>query len=218
MDLQNREPSETVVTEDYQEPFVSENFVKSIVIGAMLGGVGFLLYRLLRSPVSHTIPPIIIRSDETTPEPIEIETQNILVENRALSEHLSAKLYRMSRFGLTKYVGVYREGTGTSDLVPYKKDTGLVVEMWLQHRQGNQWHDEPNGPHLIVNGTVADFHLACEQLSPDKPNPGNPNRPRKRSFNRNKNWRISKVRVDNNAPIALDNFKKMTIRFDNHYH
>jgi hypothetical protein len=219
MELQNREPHEAMFTEDHDEQFVSENFVRSVVIGAILGGVGFLLYRLItQRKFHHTIPPIIIRSVEEAPEPIEIETENILGETSALTEGagsstLSAKLYRMAGFGLTRYVVV---DTGSGSPTRYKKNTGLVVKMWLEHKQGNQWLQEPNGPHLVVNGTSVDFPLTCEQLSPDKPNPGNPFRPRKRSFNRNKNWRIWQVQVDSNAAI-LSTSRIMEIRFDNHY-
>ena len=225
MELQKREPNETIVSDDHDERFVSENFVKAAVIGALLGGVGFLLYRWLLHP---TIPPIIIRSDETTPEPIEIETETILNETEALSgqstsPHLTRKLYKMPRFGLTRYVVVICRNSNGDVTVrePYwNPNSGFVVQMWLQHKQGNNpWQNEPGSAHLVVEGTSNDFPLTCEQLSQTKNN-SSPHRPWKRSFiqHPNKKWRIWKVQVGGNTEIELGSNQSMEIRFDNHRH
>jgi hypothetical protein len=209
MNLQTR-------TEDYDEPFVSENFVKSVVIGAIVGGVSFLLYRKLsKKKRSHIIPPIIIKSLQETGEPIEIESRDPLSEHEALqsqSNLVDPKVYRLSNFGLTTFLRVYRQFTKPAVITPYENVSGLTVNMWLQYKDGGDWLDLDGGPHLVVDGTLPGAPLTCEKLSGDKPNPGNNERPRKRSFNKHKKWRIWRVEVDDD-PIELEDFKKMEIRF-----
>lgn len=214
---------ETQTSEADERSLTSSSLVKSVAVGAVVAAIGIVLYRWLFR--SHTIPPIIIKSIDDEHEPIEIESETALVETTSLhsqaeSSHLAARRYRMPGFGLTRYVEVYFRNTATGQWKRkwYKKNSGLIVNIWLQHKRGGQWHEEPNGPHLVVTGNMPDSPLTSEQLSRDKPNSGNPNRPRKRSYNKNKNWRIGKVQVGSDAPLPTDGYNDITIEFDNHFH
>ncbi len=93
-----------------------------------------------------------------------------------------------------------------------------MVRLWLQHKQGAQWQDQPDGPHLIIRGTAEEWPLTSEQLSSDKPNHGNNNRPRKRSFNKNKNWRIGKIQVGSNPELYTTGYDFVRIEFQDHFH
>ena len=222
MNLQTREQGRTAVSGHDEESLFSEKLVKSAVIGAIIGGLGFLIFKLWR-PRSHTVPPIIIKSVDDSTEPIEIETETPLSETPALHgpagiAPAQLKLYKMSGFGLTKYVKVWRRnGSGSWHLESYKNSAGLVVRLWLEHKQGGQWQDEPDGPHLLINGTADEWNLTSDQLSVDKPNHGNNHRPRKRSYNKNKNWRIGKVEVDSNVALSTTGYDQVRIEFGDHF-
>lgn len=223
MELETQEPEE--------RSSIFQKVVKAFVIGASVVGLGFLLRNRLGSLQSHTIPPIIIKSIDDGTEPIEVESRTTLQESTALTKdadtltteedaHVAQSLYTMPGFDKTKYVKVLRKNTTTGVSEPpaeYRNNAGLSVNLWLQHKQFGVWQDEPNGPHLVVAGTMADFPLTSDRLSGDKPT-GNPNRPRKRSYNRNKNWRIGKVQVANNTPLSTNGFNDVTIIFDDHFH
>jgi hypothetical protein len=166
--------------------------------------------------LGHTIPPIIIKSVEDAPEPIEVESVTTLVENPALHREMSSqlKLYTMPDFGKTRYVEVFREtATGDWESKHYENPYGLEVKMWLQHYTNGQWTFESSGPDLIVEGPSEGFSLTCERLSPDKKNPGDPRRRRKRSFNKNKKWRIGRVQVGNDT---IDAITYMVVEFQDH--
>ena len=209
MDLQTR-------TRDREEHFVSHNFIKSTLIGAILGGVGFLLYRKLRHTHTHVIPPIIIKSVEETGEPIEIESDHPLQVSEALagevrSSSASRKVYRCPEFGLAKHVRVYRRFPNPVHVTPFDNpDDGLVLKMWLEYKDGPDWRELEGGPHFEVDGTLPRAPLTCEELSADKPS-GNSERPRKRSFDRPGKWRISRVEADGEE-VERDGYKKMEIR------
>lgn len=223
MELETREPEE--------RSGIFQKVVKAFVIGASVVGLGFLLRNRLGSLQSHTIPPIVIKSIDDGTEPIEVESRTTLQESTALTKdadtlttdeeaHVAQSLYTMPGFDKTKYVKVLRKNTTTGASEPpkeYRNNAGLSVNMWLQHKQGGVWQDEPNGPHLVVAGTMADFPLTSDRLSADKPT-GNLNRPRKRSYNKNKNWRIGKVQVASNTPLSTNGFNDVTIIFDDHFH
>ena len=224
---------------------IFQKVVKALVIGASVVGLGFLLRNRFGSLQSHTIPPIIIKSIDDGAEPIEVESRTTLQESSSLTSdsasltyeadtltkeaetltnqaapHVAQSLYTLPGFDKTKYVKVLRKNTATGVSEPpkeYRNNAGLSVNMWLQHKQGGVWLDEPNGPHLVVAGTMADFPLTSDRLSVDTPT-GNLNRPRKRSYNKNKNWRIGKVQVANNTPLSTNGFNDVTIIFDEHFH
>jgi hypothetical protein len=223
MNLQTRERDRTAVSGHDQESLFSENLVKSAVIGAIIGGLAFLVFRLWR-PRNHTVPPIIIKSVDDSSEPIEIETERTLMETPALAGRPGVgaddlNLYQMSGFEKTEYVEVWwRKGSGSWHLQPYKNSAGSVVRLWLQNKDNGSWQDEPNGPHLVVNGVAEGWNLKADKLSNDKPNHGNNYRPRKRSFNKNKKWRIGKVQVDNHVQLSMTGFDQVVIEFDDHFH
>ncbi|HEX6125514.1 MAG TPA: hypothetical protein VFZ23_09110 [Pyrinomonadaceae bacterium] len=233
-----RETRELETQEPEERSSIFQKVAKALVIGASVVGLGFLLRNRLGSLQSHTIPPIIIKSFDDGTEPIEVESRTTLQEGSTLTNdsdtltneadtittdtnaHVEQFIYTMPGFGVTKYVKVSRKNTATGVSLPpeeYRSNGGLTVNLWLQHKQFGGWQDEPNGPHLVVTGTTADFPLTCERLSADKPT-GNSGRPRKRSYNKNKKWRIGKVQVANNTPLSTNGFNEVTITFDNHFH
>jgi hypothetical protein len=210
MELEMRETEES--------PSVSKKLIRAIIIGASVVGLGAWLFgRILH----HTIPPIIIRSVDDDPEPIEVESPTTLIESSSFTEPVAPaprRAYTKPNFGRTKYVKVLRKNTATGVSAPpeeYKNKNGLVVQLWLQHKQGGTWHDELPGPQIIVAGTANDFRLESDQLSMDK-STGNPIRQRKRSYNKNKHWRIGTIEVDGNS-LSTAGFDAVTIAFDNHF-
>ena len=205
--------------ESEEESSISRRLIKAIIVGASLVGLGAWLFG--KQILHHTIPPIIIKSVDDDPDPIEVESPTALVENKLQVEAaapVAQNVYTMSTFGKTKYVKVLRKNRGTGVSAPpkeYKNNAGVVVQLWLQHKQGGVWQDELPGPQLVVTGTGPDFHLTCDQLSRDKPN-GNPVRLLKRSYNKNKHWRIGTIRVDGDT-LSTAGYDDVKIEFGNHF-
>jgi|SRR5215204_3313247 len=221
MNLQTREGDKIDVSERNEKSVISEKLVKPAIVGAVIAGLGYLFYKSWR-PLTHTIPPIIIKSVDE--DEIEIETKTTLVESAALQEEMSAaplvrKVYTMPKFGQTKCVKIERRDaeTGEWETEEYEDTAGngFEVQLWLQYLENGQWIDETFGPHLQVMGTMPGFGLTCQQLSHDKPN-WHIFRPRKRSFNKDKEWRIGKAKVGSNAELTADGYDRMNIEFKDH--
>jgi len=210
---------ELEIRETEEESGISKKLIKAIIVGASVLGLGaWLLGRILH----HTIPPIIIKSVDNDPEPVEVESPTTLVESKLLGDAVlpaARNVYTKRSFGKTKYVKVLLENTVTQVSEPpkeYRNKAGIVVQVWLQHNNGGMWEDDPASPQMVVTGTTLDFHLESDQLSRDKPN-GNPFRRRKRSYNKNnKRWRISEIQVDNDKIPTVD-YDDVRIAFDNHF-
>ena len=209
-------------TEDHEDRFVSEKFVKSVVIGALFGGSFFLLIRLLRlkkKRVWPVHPPIIIKSIDDTGDPIGIDTDDPLQELKTGSEQIAASirsgsLYQLQGFGPVTFVGIRLRTHGTWNVKSFKTSNGCEIRMWLQYLDGGLWKDEPGGPHLTVFGTSSDFQLECDPLSPDTVT-SEPQRPHKRKLIKNGRWRIGYVEVVGHGRVNRGSNTKMEIGIDN---
>ncbi|HEX6125515.1 MAG TPA: hypothetical protein VFZ23_09115 [Pyrinomonadaceae bacterium] len=187
--------------------FFSENLVKTALVGSIIGGVGYLLYRLGR-PRGHTIPPIIIKSVDIGSDPIGIETEEPLEPARSLLQ----KIEYETDFDVT--IGVLVELRNTpNQWVQYwfEDSSGLDVKIDLQQKDGNQWKDEPGFPHLTIAGKSERFRLTTEQLSGYMP--GNSDRPYKRGYNGTVKRRIGKVEVVGFPPVSTSGYKYVEVWF-----
>jgi hypothetical protein len=217
MSLQHR-------SEDNEEFFVSKKFVKSVIIGAILGGVVALLAKLLRSRTRPIHPPIIIRSiEEPGPNvPIEIETKGPFEESQSSSglgaiAGLESKLYRMKGFGPVIYVGIFGERRIGDDLeVEYENATdGLEVRIWLQKYEFKQWAWEVDGPHFLIDANSPNFQLTCAELDFNGSNLGNIDRPSKHLFSTRRTWRIGKIQVNGGKKIETHDCVSLEVLIDN---
>jgi hypothetical protein len=203
MELQKREADD--------RSLFSDNLIKTAIVGAILAGVGAALFRRKR-PRSHTIPPIIIRSVDTGPDPIEIETERELYEARALDQKVE---YETDDFGLTKWVVVeLRKG---NDWVKYGfgRQRGLEVRISFQIKQLGTWINESGAPHLIIHGRSEHFPLTSDELSSDMP--GNSDRPHKRHYNKgNSKRRIGTVEVVGFQPLSTAGNDQVEVGFFDH--
>ena len=198
--------------EDDDRSFFSENLVKTAIIGAILAGAGLTLFRRKR-PRSHTIPPIIIRSVDTGPDPIEIETEEPLHEARALDQKVE---YETDNFDLTRWVVV--ELRNGNDWVKYGfgRARGLEVRLSFQVKQpGGPWMNEGGAPQLVIHGRSEHFPFTSEELSSDMP--GNSDRPHKRHYNKgNVKRRIGTVEVVGFQPLSTVGNDQVEVGFFDH--
>lgn len=154
-----------------------------------------------RAGLGHTIPPIIIKSVDSNLEPVEIELEEELVQDRALLEKVQ---YKIEGLDLTRWVVVELRST-SGDWVKYGfgRKRGLEVRLSLQVKQGNQWVTEQGAPHLVIDGRSENFPLTTEELSDDIQGNNN-DRPHKRRYkdNDNKKRRIGIVEVVGFEPLS----------------
>jgi hypothetical protein len=216
MNLQRR-------NEDHEDRFVSEYFVKSVVTGALLGGVVFLLFRLLKKKLEEPVrPPIIIKSVGDSDDPIEIETLDILQLLRTASKPAgpsptSRSIYRTPGFGRITWVRILLKNHGPwGGPPPFKTTGGCELKLWLQYLDGGRWEDADNGPHITFFGASPqdELRLECDALSTEEPT-GNPHRPRKRKYNQDERWRIGYVEVVDHGRVNRGDNTKMEIWIDN---
>jgi len=186
------------------------------------------LNKRLKNLLTHTIPPIIIKSSPfefETYDPLEEGALPLLTSPENSQTDFVSKVYKLKGFGIAKTVKVfnYNEAGGNYPTYYFPSSAGVKVGIWLQYYQNNKWMwegDPYKAPEILILGLSDDFTINSDKkLSPDEKN-NHQIRDRKRKYQKNKIWRFGKVKIydfEDGEYVATDGDEYL-LAFDNHLH
>jgi len=209
-----------------------------ILGGAATAVLVYLLTKWLKKPypsnkrlknlLTHTIPPIIIKSSPfefETDEPLLEVALPLLTSPESSQAAFVSNVYKRKGIFHAQTVKVFKHNE-TGSYYPtfyFPSSAGVKVGIWLQYYQNNEWKwegDPSKDPEILILGLSDDFTINSDKkLSADEEN-NHQIRDRKRKYQKNKIWRFGKVKIydfEDGEYVATDGDEYL-LAFDNHLH